>query len=700
MTKATFGGAPLNGRVPVGWPIQSGTHPSTAIIELEAGLAAQIIESAGTPQTLTINDGNNTLDIRQLFALREVASTAPYLRAFLVSDRRWKWARAHVLGRYNIRRRTGQKRIRQEGDLPIEIAGVVDDFLYAPWSLNNKIRWNAQDLMQDVLEKLKDTDPFPFTVPDIAGSRQVPIDNLEIDDSGPEAISRMLDYAVGYDIYVDYGGGVVIYDKLDGSERNIVTKGDSFAIVGSQIPRDVTFKATRPSKIKVYFTREIEVRFDHSSTSVTTTNEDHRLMDNVLPITDPKLVVSGNTLANGTWITFPEAITAFNNAPNPGGEPLAVGAPQITDLLIRENYLIPTIWNLYTPFGDSASNTIWMGRQSSIRNHYRQTFRIPRRWMDKFYHIEAVRAGIVDVTTGTRAVSQAFTNWCYKPSIRGFLLDLNKQFLGMNVDGYPGSPDTPLSAGKTSPCAVQIIDDHAGIIHLDYRVDMYGMVTEAIPSKVDNIPTANVSDITKPLTWGTKSQNGGFLPTLSSAGGVALVITAIPSAPNNKNQLHFEEVTPADVEGLGVPVGPSDGPVWEIRVGGAELTAQFVWSDSEKAAIEQAFGVNVADGVKGEENKKLLLLLLKNEAEVKDFAKAKAAALWSMMKDRYMGSKSVRLDPSIRPTGSIGGVSHTLGTDGAAITTYEMSDEIVPLNAFALLPPNSRRVILREIVPK
>jgi len=77
---------------------------------------------------------------------------------------------------------------------------------------------------------------------------------------------------------------------------------------------------------------------------------------------------------------------------------------------------------------------------------------------------------------------------------------------------------------------------------------------------------------------------------------LAVVLSAVPAAPNSNAQLHRIRVYPKDVKGM-VPTGAhaglddADGPPMEIRVGANVEVARVQWLDSRSSDIEQCFGI-------------------------------------------------------------------------------------------------------------
>lgn len=685
--KITLGGLHVDAFRTIEWHMTTGVLPYQTVLEVAASEGAFFLSKIGEPLHLTIED-LKPLEVDYVFVLGEVPASTPFTRAFLISDRRWRWSRKHMKRSYNIRRRTGDTRLETEGKLvPLEVAQNIDEYFFAPYSTDNGTKWTAKRSLEDFFDELQGTvDPLPY---EFRGHLNPPIalNDVEINDPAPAALAVLLKAIPGTDLYVDLSGKVIIFNTLDGSEKEVV-QGAGSPVEGSGFPKMIDLSKISPSEIVVYVEREIEVRFDTITEGSTAIDDELRLLENVVPITDPSLVVDGKTVAAGTWVGLEAAIAAWNTYKDPGGD--GMNRPDLTLQTIREGYLTPKLYNLFTLYGNPIVDPIWVGRIGSLRAHFRKTYRVPRKWMDRARSIKAHRAAILDVTTGTRALARVYSDYCVKPSIRARITDANARLMGINYFGY----NAFLADAKISPAYVQILDDQVGIVHLDYRNDLYGMVNEIIPSAVLNIPTIDMSREDLPHTWGEKSQTGSRLPTLYTNHRAAIVFTMIPASPNGLGQYHAEVVKPEDAQAAVTNLSPvgSTGPRWELFVGPEILTARVAWKDSESALIEQAFGIN------NDKNKPVdLSSLTINLDDIKAVARAVAATVWKRFQTRVLGEKSVRLNPEVPITGSISSVEHGTNTLGHAVTRIRLAEELADLDPLALLPASTRATILREV---
>ena len=88
--------------------------------------------------------------------------------------------------------------------------------------------------------------------------------------------------------------------------------------------------------------------------------------------------------------------------------------------------------------------------------------------------------------------------------------------------------------------------------------------------------------------------------------------------------------------------------------------------------------------------------LLTNIEDIKAFAFAAAAVQWARLKDRPLGSFSVRFNPDLRIRGAIKAILHTLSPDGEMTTAVTISEELKMLDPIGLIPDSLRREIRRE----
>lgn len=672
---------------PVGWRFTTGVYPNVQLFQMDAGEAKKLIDGGGEI-TLTIEDKSNVVTIKKLFVIGEAPSSAPMYRTVKVADLRWKWSRALIASKYNIRRRTGDKTLLNEG--LIQLAQTVDDFYFHPGSLNGgTVKWKPREVVEDILRQLKRVGEFDSEVKSNTDSLEV--NDLELDDQGPEALSVGLRHLPGTTLWVNKDGKVLVQSAIDLREEEVIKQ------TGPEI-KDyghaglVSYRLTRPKKIIVYFTREQELRFDSvAEGSDAVANDDTRFMENVLVVTDPFVTIGGARVNYGSWVTFEEIFPYWNQTK------AISGAFDFSHDFIQAAFFEDNLYNVHVPWGDDSPQPIPIGRIHAIKTHYRQTYQISRRWMNRLFKILPVRAAILDTTTGQRGRAQAFSDHCVRISARYISKDPNKQQLFKNVAGYASF----LKDGNVSPALVQVLDDEVGIVRLDYQVDPYGEIKEIYPSQLINIPTANLADA-NPRGLGMRVGKFGNFPKLSANHRAAVVLTGVPAYPNDLGQFFPVTVTPDEVKDKvpGLKIDPADGPIWEVHVAPGRITARMAWSDADADNITRSFDLrggaalqNAAFDVTN------LTHLVVNYNDLKATARAVAAAIWSKMTDRYIGEKTVRTDPNVEIKGAIESIEYSTESDGKSITRITLPEELKEREPMALLPDGVRRTIFREVIP-
>ncbi len=688
----------------VGWVFTTGFEPHVQAFEMDKHEAAQFVNEGG-PVTLTIEDNGRSMVVEGLEVIGEGPASRDVFRTVLVADLRWKWPRKLVTGQYNARRRSGQKHLA--GSALIQIAQVIDNYEFAPASLKGEVtKWTPKEMIEDVLKKLGDGDEFKFEYEIEDNTDQLEVNDVDINDPGPEALRLALRHLPGSTVWVDREGKVRIQSAIDLKEAEVLGKMGP-DIVEEGHASKVSYRFTRPGKCRIYFVREQEIRHD---TQVGEVTADSRYMVNVALVTDPEILINGNIVMFGSWAQFNDLFTPWNTS-LPGADEGFTVPPPISHTVIQQAFFEDALFRLYVPFGSDIPQPIWAGRVNAVKAHYRQTYQINRRWVDRSRKVMAVRCALLDPTTGTRGRSQAHGDFCVKVAAMPANIKANQGRLWFNSYGGNEAGTTPflistnLSDSNVVPAIVTMLDDQAGVLHLDYKVDPYGAWKQIYPSAVDNLPSAVMND---KMSKGANMKIGetGLFPQLTANDAKSVVLTHVPAFPNNNKQFYCVEVTPGDVAGLvkGLVIEPAEGPPWDVFVDPGQVTARMAWLDEFAGTIERSMGVNTGNGadpggaLNAQEND-ILRSLLVNEEDLLAVAQTLAATIWSKMTDRYIGSKSVRLDSSVKIAGSIENVSHMVDAEGAVITHVSLPEELESRDFRALLPPGTRKIIFREVLP-
>ena len=144
----------------------------------------------------------------------------------------------------------------------------------------------------------------------------------------------------------------MVKNKTFGSEKYLALKGDrgGYEKVGKGHAELINNALVRPRRIHVLFTREVEVRFDfwekfsyvsgggfgfaaNIGANQLELNK-ARMMYNVLPVPDWVLPHTTPPKVMGTWVTFDEALTAWNQAVKPDGVELDLDYPLIRRAMV------------------------------------------------------------------------------------------------------------------------------------------------------------------------------------------------------------------------------------------------------------------------------------------------------------------------------------------------------------------------------
>jgi hypothetical protein len=695
----TLGGIPLDSFAPIRWRLAAGVEPVQEYIEVHYKTAEALLALKDEPQTLVIDiPGHTKATFEGIWILSAAPGSRPDTLGVLISDIRWKWSRKLIKRSFNIRRRSGARRRLGPNGTPIQVAPIADDIDFQPWSLmkpdgtpangggDGLVRWKPKDALKNVMTELAASDDpggaptFAFDIPEDAIVGEASFEMIELIDQGGAALGRLLTYVPPTDLYVDKGGRVVFFNRLSGLEFDEIN--GNIPYVSGPVPKFIPFDQVRPSRVEVYFTPELEVRLD-SVLAKSSVTADDRMLTNVLPLPDPNTTIDGRTYSQGTWYPFGQELYDAWNATFGHQKP-------INDEMICRLWWEGKMQSYYSHLGSLGALENWPARVAAVHTHYRQTYQIARRWMDRMHSIRAYRVGILDPENGTRAPSQAYTDHCIKANDLTIRFAGDNWARGVNVLGYARL----LKDAKAAPAEVSILDGDIGILRVDYQVDPWGVTADVYPSAVDDIPTADISDLTQSLWWyGAKLSGGGVgPPKLKASHRLAVVITAAPAAPNDKRQMYKRVVTPAEVQHIpGVGLGAAKGPVWQVWVG-PQITARFMWSDDYAHVIDAAFG---AGGLADVDLEPLLI----NEPDVDAVAKAIAAEVYSSFTNRWQGGMQTMVNANVEPKGNLLDVAHTVETDGTPHTSFSLPAERARLDPWANLPASTRRIISREVQP-
>jgi hypothetical protein len=727
---ARLGNVSLLGSNSVSWPVTVGVKPTIVDFDVMPSDTGTLESMKGKQQTLHIEGRGETLEVQALYVLHVGPGDSKNINRVTVADRRWLWNMAHYLKRMNIRRNVGFKRLKATDRA--ELNPVGSKVWYAKWSMAtestepDKARFHAKEALQQALDYLKDFESkfsgsaFSYTIEDSVSNlfQDLPIENLEVDDTGDQAVNRILSYLPGAQVKCLVDGSIVIYNEADGQDQKAIDQLGP-EIAGGGHAMLVANNAVRPKSIKFRFTPKLELRLDYSEgSSVGTTPSpgiDDRFMENVLPIPDYQLTVNGEVLVQGTWITIAQAINAWNSqGPIPGGKKL--------DFDLLQKAFIPWmgLWSALQLMGMAQPNADWVSRIAALEQHYRRTYRVNPRIMDRIFSIEAERCATIDPVRGQRAPAVAYSDYAVIPSMKTHFAQASAGAdlsLVMNVPGYP--TDGKLNSTiKPAPADVKILDPDQGIIHIDYKIDPMRMAEQILPSMIEINgdsgqpgvipsrcgPTADltIKGRTHAFNAVVKAEQWA---KLTGSHKISIIVSVVPAAPNDERQLFEVEVKPTDVQGvipsgLSAGLGDCKGPTMEVRMGSGIEVARAIWSDARKSDIEAALGINDSGATV---NLKGLVI---NDGEIQDtkfgaslqaIAKAAAAGIYASLCDRVVGEKQGDMNPKLSPVGFGNDVIHEVGADGTTTTRMSFPKQLPRMSLWQFMDANTRAILMRLV---
>jgi hypothetical protein len=736
---ATLGGKPLLLTEDITWPLRAGVEPVVREFVMIPRDAIQL-KNLTRPVELVIKPPEGAeVRVQHLWVLEVAPGDDPWHSRVRVADRRWFWTYGHAVGRFNMRRAVGTKRLLAN-DLELDVdLERAPELAYWRWSRqDNGNKHTAFTMLRNIMSRVAqiERDYWGQTFEAILDSRlgekisALPIEELQIDDSNHEAVRRAISYLPEAAVTVDYDGKVIIFSRAAGDEINLV-KALVPEILGKGHTDFVDNAQIRPREVHVLFTREVEIRFDFleavASKGVTTQDRDPlgelRRMANVIEVPDYELNITRGTATRrypqGCYVDIDDAMRAWGDLPLVG-----ISRPLDHDLLQRAFIPQMDLWGALGLIGilPQSNNTLepWVARIAECQASYRQMFQINSRWMDRILSLRAYRLSTINIQTGQRGPALAYGDFALMPSRRARYRDASQGVLlsyAINKSGYPANENETLdSTSLTVPGIVSIRDHDQGIIRINYAMDNNRTYEMVLPSQIaqDSMPVNNVRQRSRPITF-NEVIAGRNPPRLSPSYKLAVILTAVPGSPNTNQQLHRIVVKPTDVSDI-VPdnVKPglqkALGPVMEYRVGAAVEVARTRWKDSDATTIEQIFGItDVGDSPREQAAfaQKVQRLTLnegstggKAGASLNQIARARAASIYTSLVDRYEGSMTGYMNGNVHLAGWVNEIQHTLTPKGETYTKVIFRQDLPQMSLFSFLSANERSVVLKLVQPQ
>lgn len=707
-SRATIDGIPILTSTPVAWALTAGSQPYQTAVAVAKKAVKNPDDLVGKKTTLSVS-GDKDGFTASCYILGVTQGAHPETLLLALSDKRWLWPRTHVLRRYNVRRKTGNRRLLTEG-VPQALTLTVDDYYYEVATLHRKKeRWTIETAIRDVLGSVDDgpieTGGVKFL--------DVPFENVEVDDPGDAAIDRIRSLASGLNVYVALDGTTTLIDETDLASATAALRQFGDPVVGRGIAAKTNRAGIRPAYVDVLFSVEQELKFVNVTEGDTYSRRANteKYIENVVQVPDITLTLAdGRVVTRGTWITVDEAFAAWNSSrasfPAPGAG-IDLSGYQWSHDTVQTYWLEGHLEQIFTAIGTvSGSRNDEMARLAAIRHCYRTTYRISPYWMNRIAHLFPYRVAIIDEENGTRAPARIFANYAYSPSVRGVFADPSKAGWILNEDGiYSDS----LAACGFSPATLSIEDEQLGIVRFNFQLASTNIWQQVYPCLIGNPPAADYrKGKTSPVvTGGAVYGSVANAPRLASGHKCGFVLTASPSAPNSNDQLYRVRVTAAEAGGMGIHSTPATGPGMEVRVGigsTAAGVARFMWSDDSERFIDEFFGKS-SDGTGGRPSYAAGAALeraglLIGADETHQIAKSIAAAVYSSLTDRVVGTQAMRLGKAtLKPTGNLVEVVFGIDSQGAMNTTGNFNPTAGRVDVTSLLSADVRRKLLRLAQP-
>lgn len=737
MSKAlvTLDGVPLAATQGVAWRFTSGVVPYSTTLAVHQTAWERLRPRMGMPLVLEITDHRGvTLRIEQVYILHVAPSDSPHRVSFVVADRRWKWQYDLVVRDYNIPRKTGNR--SSFGNVPVETRVTVDRYDYLAYSIKaDGAKWTAREALEETLKVVVGDGEFlieSFPLQDASGAGQFTLQGVTLRDPGDAALSRLLSNIPGADLYVRADGKVVVYDATDLAEVKRYISQLPQSTWDGDVVTLVDRVQVRPSAVHVHYQRELEVVFtfadDYAGSTSSAPSRTAPFLENVIPTVDPETTVteydpeSGTdvekTVPPGTWVNVASWLAAMDEDRPSGSLPW-------TFETIRAHWVAGDLDGVLGARGldlDEEANVSL--RVAALKQHFRQTFRINRRIMERVRDVFALRVAVLDPVTGARAPAAVWGQACVIPSEKGKFMAARgggETKVFRNVDYLAPSQAAGSSVVSTAPGPTQVamIDHELGIFRLEWIASPYGTVDSFIPCKLVGTggdPQVVDRDLTfqdtKPMAANGSIEGGTNGLFLANQLDYSVVLTIIPNSPNNERQFHRVEIDPASIANMfraEVTVSGGRGPVLELFIPPGEHTARFAWEDDSAASttLARLLGLDedgVGGGLEGPElpGYRLANDGLQGERHLEAHARAVAAEMLVQFVDSPQGNMVARMPNAgtpLRLVGNTAGVAVRVAQAPSAKvdTVHTFPGTARSISRFSLLPEATRIQILGTI---
>lgn len=733
--RIAYAGVELAASGSIAWRFTTGTRPYVATFSVyRTDWDSRLKGRIGREGDLTFLDARSTtLTVKNLTLLHEVPSSAPNLRSFVLADRRWRWQYPLISRDYNVPKKTGDR--TAQINVPFPGFVTTDEYDYKGFSLKGGDKvWTARAALEDVLQQLqREGDGFSYSIDSFpirestGEHRNFTMQNVVLRDQGDVALSRLLSYIPGATLWVDASGIIRIINGADLSAAERYFNNLPGATWDGERAVVVDRKAIRPRRVIVHYQREVEVLFEYgdnfSSSTIALQNPARPYIENVIQTVDDKTTVieydpifkgliTKTDLPPGTWVDFKSWLAAMDDDRPPNSDPWTFDTIKMHWL---HGDLDGALGAGGKDYDDEANISM---RIQAIKQHFRQSFRINRRLMDRTRDLKNVSAMLLDPYTGMRAPARVWGQATIIPSKKGERMsrrkDSQEAYVYRVVDYFAPTQGPFLNRtieAPHGPTKVNMIDRDLGIFRLDWIISPYGTDQSFIPCLLEDESGKNNSprrDLEQqddePMGGGIKVEGGSNGIFLADRLSYRVLLTIIPGAPNNKLAFHREVVDAADVESFTEGdwrIGSGFGPDLEVFVAPTEATARFAWqSDGDAAAtIGRLLGIDEDDPVEsGIEGPELPgYVLINEERELHSHSQAVASEIYVKFADSLQGRVATILpDNGLQIAGNMSGVTvqAAAAPSGKISVMHEFPGVQKPISRLALMSEGARQVVL------
>lgn len=594
-----------------------------------------------------------------------------------LADRRILFTTRHIEASYNIRRKTGDRRLVGTQLDPIQKGINTPDFAYRRSTLNElEEPYTAREVLEDVLTQLVGGAGWAFK-----GSTdylEVPIEGLVLRDRGDAALQRVLAFVPGAQVYADLDGIIRIANIYDQTEEAAF---ENAGAPNSGNYRKVDRSPLRPRGYRVYSDREIELRFDlleDGTLRTFTRGREELTLENVIrnPLFRLKLA-NGEVATQGELIQLDDFLDAMNLIPR--ASVFSVDLKMSRDTLKKYWFRWQDMSAGYALLNTKEYMPERAKCLGALRNDYRRLFRILPQWRDKIRALLPRRTAVFDAETGTRGPAPVHATYIRKFTMLGIAPHVAGK-IATNEDDYG---DGQIGEKDTSPFEVTIENADIGLIRITPILDQTGQAEDYVigSTKDGKLPTSTHGGT---VFWGECELADEFK--------LAVIVTATPDSPNGIGRLHEEFVSVEDVQRKLKLASGSErnaGPVVELYQ--SAEPARFAWLDELAEPIKEAFYTGAP--MPKEQN-------WVNKVEMRAAALSLAAADYASKLDRVEGRTVHPLQP-ITPTGNLRSVQYVVTIGGsnelAAFTILTAPGEVEAPPIWAGLPEGVRRKILNLV---